>query len=154
VQARLGEIAILRAIGFQSAPVVVSAVLETLLLATLGGVLGAAVAWSLFDDFTGSTFGAGLGALSFNFDMSATVLWTGLEWALAIGSRSSVWGNYATDTGIAVQSRWLRRLLHATSRADPTATASSMSPLRSVGFANRTLSHSETNVGGSNRSQH
>lgn len=85
VQARSREIATLRAIGFESAPVIVSVVLETLLLAAAGGALGAALAWSLFHDFTGSTFGTSLGALIFNFDMSGPLLWTGLKWALAIG---------------------------------------------------------------------
>jgi len=85
VQARAREIAILRAIGFQSVPVIVSIVLETLLLAALGGVLGVALAWGLFHDFTGSTSGSGLGALIFTFDMSGALFWTGLKWALAIG---------------------------------------------------------------------
>jgi putative ABC transport system permease protein len=85
VQARSREIATLRAIGFPSVPVLVSVMLETLMLAALGGGLGASLAWAIFHDFTGSTSGAGLGALIFNFDVSPALIWTGLKWALAIG---------------------------------------------------------------------
>ena len=85
VQTRSREIATLRALGFDAVPVIASVMLETMLLATLGGALGAALAWSVFHEFTGSTFGADLGALIFQFDVSGPLLWTGLKWALAIG---------------------------------------------------------------------
>ena len=78
------EIATLRAIGFLQAPVIISVMLETMLLATLGGVLGAAIAWAVFDGFTASTLGAS-GQVMFAFSVSPALLWNGVKWALAIG---------------------------------------------------------------------
>jgi putative ABC transport system permease protein len=86
VAARAREIATLRAIGFRGTPVVVAVMLETLLLAALGGVLGGALAWLLFNGFSASTLAAGsVGQLSFQLRVSPELLWTGLKWALAIG---------------------------------------------------------------------
>src|SRR5690606_13619171 len=44
VSARTQEIGTLRALGFGAAPVVISVMAEALLLSTLGGLLGAAIA--------------------------------------------------------------------------------------------------------------
>lgn len=86
VQTRSREIATLRAIGFRGLPVVVAIMLETMLLALIGGVLGGVVAWLLFNGYTASTLAAGTtGQLSFQFSVAPSVLWTGLKWALAIG---------------------------------------------------------------------
>lgn len=85
VAARSREIATLRAIGFRGAPVVVSVMLETMLLALLGGVLGALVAWALFDHYTVSTLGSNFSQVVFQFKVSPALLWSGLKWALAIG---------------------------------------------------------------------
>lgn len=85
VATRAREIATLRAIGFRSVPVVVAVMLETMLLALLGGLLGCLLAWLVFNGFTASTIAGGVGQLTFQFDVSPAVLWTGLKWALAIG---------------------------------------------------------------------
>jgi putative ABC transport system permease protein len=85
VAARTREIATLRAIGFQGVPVIVSVLIETMLLAVLGGVIGAALAWLLFDDYTTSTLGENFSQVVFNFKVSPALLWEGLKWALAIG---------------------------------------------------------------------
>ena len=86
VQARAREIATLRAIGFAGLPVVVAVLLETMLLALAGGVLGGALAWLLFNGYAASTMAAGsVGKLSFELHVTAAVLWQGLKWALAIG---------------------------------------------------------------------
>jgi putative ABC transport system permease protein len=85
VAARAREIATLRAIGFRGVPVVVSVLLETMLLALLGGVIGAAVAWLLFDNYTASTLGRNFSQVVFAFSVSPALLWDGLKWALAIG---------------------------------------------------------------------
>ncbi len=58
VATRGREIATLRAIGFRATPVIVSVLLETMLLALLGGLLGALVTWVLFNHYTVSTLGA------------------------------------------------------------------------------------------------
>jgi putative ABC transport system permease protein len=85
VAARAREIATLRAIGFAGLPVVVSVLLETMLLALAGGVLGAAAAWGIFHGYTVSTLGASFSQVVFQFQVSPGLLWSGLEWALAIG---------------------------------------------------------------------
>ena len=86
VAARAREIATLRAIGFAGLPVVVAVMLETMLLALVGGVIGGAVAWLLFNGYGASTMAAGtVGQLSFQLRVTPELLWTGLKWALAIG---------------------------------------------------------------------
>jgi putative ABC transport system permease protein len=85
VAARSREIATLRAIGFGALPVVAAVILETMLLATLGGALGALFAWLVFHHFTASTLGANFSQVVFAFDVSPALLGRGLKWALAIG---------------------------------------------------------------------
>jgi putative ABC transport system permease protein len=86
VAARAREIATLRAIGFRGMPVVVAIMLETMLLALIGGLLGGALAWLIFNGYTASTLAAGsVGKLSFEFSVTPALLWSGLKWALAIG---------------------------------------------------------------------
>jgi putative ABC transport system permease protein len=85
VSARAREIATLRAIGFAGLPVVVAVMLETMLLAAIGGLLGGLVAWALFDGFSASTMAGAVGKLSFELRVTPTLIWTGLKWALAIG---------------------------------------------------------------------
>jgi putative ABC transport system permease protein len=85
VAMRPREIATLRAMGFQGVPVIGAVLLETLLLAVLGGAIGAAVAWAIFDNFTASTLGENFSQVVFAFKISPALLWTGLKWALAIG---------------------------------------------------------------------
>lgn len=85
VATRAREIATLRAIGFGSPPVLISVMLETMLLALLGGLLGAGIAWAIFDNYTVSTLGANFSQVVFRFNVSPALLWTGVKWALAIG---------------------------------------------------------------------
>jgi putative ABC transport system permease protein len=85
VAARAREIATLRAIGFRGTPVVVAVMLETLVLALAGGLLGGLIAWLVFNDYTASTMGNGTGQLTFRFHVEPLLLWTGLKWALAMG---------------------------------------------------------------------
>jgi putative ABC transport system permease protein len=85
VAARAREIATLRAIGFRGVPVVVAVLLETMLLAALGGALGGAIAWLVFNGYTASTLAGGVSQMTFEFKVSPGLLWEGLKWALAIG---------------------------------------------------------------------
>ncbi|MEI8326298.1 MAG: ABC transporter permease [Betaproteobacteria bacterium] len=84
VAARAREIATLRAIGFSGLPVVMAVMLETMLLALVGGVIGGAMAYLVFNGYGASTMGA-VGKLSFELSVTPELLWTGLKWALAIG---------------------------------------------------------------------
>lgn len=85
VATRAREIATLRAIGFRGMPVVVAVMLETMLLAAVGGVLGGLIAWLVFNGYTASTIAGGVGQLTFEFRVTPELLWNGLKWALAIG---------------------------------------------------------------------
>ena len=86
VATRAREIATLRAIGFRGLPVVVAVMLETTLLALIGGLIGGGVAWLLFNGFEASTMSAGaVGKLSFSLAVTPGLLWEGIKWALAIG---------------------------------------------------------------------
>lgn len=85
VAARAREIATLRALGFRGLPVVVAVMLETMLLALLGGLLGAGLAWLVFNGYTVSTLGNNFSQVVFQFKVSPTLLWSGLKWALGIG---------------------------------------------------------------------
>ena len=85
VATRAREIATLRAIGFRGAPVIVSILLETMLLALAGGLLGAAIAWVIFNNYTVSTLGSNFSQVVFSFKVSPELVWNGLKWALAIG---------------------------------------------------------------------
>lgn len=84
VASRARELATLRAIGFRPVPVIISVLLETMLLAASGGLLGAMLAWLLFDGFSASTLGSS-GQIVFAFDVSPGLLWNGVQTALAIG---------------------------------------------------------------------
>jgi putative ABC transport system permease protein len=85
VASRAREIATLRAIGFRGVPVVVSVLLETMLLALLGGLLGGFVTWLIFNNYTASTLGSNFSQVVFQFKVSPQLLWTGIKWAMAIG---------------------------------------------------------------------
>ncbi|MDV3467452.1 ABC transporter permease [Stenotrophomonas sp. C3(2023)] len=85
VATRAREIATMRAIGFRGLPVVTAIMLETMLLALLGGLLGGAIAWAVFNGYSVSTIGSNFSAVVFKFHVSAPLLWSGLKWALGIG---------------------------------------------------------------------
>lgn len=85
VSARSSEIATLRAIGFGPLPVVASVLVESMLLALIGGLLGAAIAWLLFNNYAVSTLGAGFTQVVFQFQVSPQLLLDGLLLALGIG---------------------------------------------------------------------
>jgi len=72
VSTRTTEIATLRAIGFGSLPIVVSVLIEALLLAAAGGILGACAAWLFFNGRTVSTT-QGSAYAQLIFDISVTL---------------------------------------------------------------------------------
>jgi len=85
VGARAREIATLRAIGFRGLPVVVSIMLESLILALIGGLLGALAAYVLFNNMVVSTLGANFTQVVFRFAVTPALVVDGLIIAVAIG---------------------------------------------------------------------
>lgn len=80
VDGRRRELATLRALGFDSVAIVASMLLESIVLALPGALLGALVAWLLFDGFLASPLGTSL-----RLDVTPALALLGLGWALAIG---------------------------------------------------------------------
>lgn len=86
VSARTIEIATLRAIGFSSVPIVVSVMIEALLLALLGGALGALFSYVVFNGFTVATLNPqAFSQVAFDFVVTPELLQLGLTWAVVIG---------------------------------------------------------------------
>jgi putative ABC transport system permease protein len=85
VAARGKEIATLRAIGFGGVPVVLSVLIESLVLALAGGVLGAVIAYVLFNNYSVSTLGQNFTQVVFAFRVTPTLVGMGLVIALVIG---------------------------------------------------------------------
>ncbi len=86
VSTRTVEIAILRALGFGGVPLVFSVMIEALLLAVLGGILGGIVVYLLFDGYTASTLNSGsFSQVAFDFAVTPELLRLGISWALVLG---------------------------------------------------------------------
>jgi putative ABC transport system permease protein len=85
VAARTREIAILRALGFSAFAVIASVLAESLTLALIGGLLGAALGWFVFDGASMASIGATYSQVAFRFAVTPSLLATGLALALAIG---------------------------------------------------------------------
>jgi putative ABC transport system permease protein len=86
VAVRTREIATLRTLGFGGGPVVLSVLAESLLLALVGGVLGGAAAWAVFDGYQTATLNQQtFTQVSFVFAVTAQLLVEGALCALVIG---------------------------------------------------------------------
>ncbi len=86
VSTRTVELATLRALGFGGLPVVVSVMIEALLLALAGGVLGAGIAYVIFNGYTVSTLNfQTFSQVAFDFRVTRDLLIQGVIWALSIG---------------------------------------------------------------------
>jgi putative ABC transport system permease protein len=85
VAARGKEIATLRALGFGGLPVVTSVMTEALLLALAGGVLGAVIAYTLFNNLSVSTLGQNFTQVVFDFKVTPQLVARGLIIAIVIG---------------------------------------------------------------------
>lgn len=86
VSARTREIATLRAIGFGAFPVAVSTLVESLMLALIGGVIGAVVVFLIFNGYTVSTInGASFSQVVFDFAVTPDLLYQGIVAAVVIG---------------------------------------------------------------------
>src|SRR5262249_9737720 len=82
---RSKEIATLRAIGFGSVPVLLSVMIEALLLAVAGGLLGAVLAYVLFNNMSVSTLGQNFTQVVFNFKVTPELVARGLIISILIG---------------------------------------------------------------------
>jgi len=76
VESRSREIATLRALGYRGFPIAVSVLLEATALSLVGAVIGAAVAWALYDGVM-----SGFGSDVFILTVSLPMLGIGLLWA-------------------------------------------------------------------------
>jgi putative ABC transport system permease protein len=85
VSARSLEIATLRAIGFGATAVVLSVLIEALLLACIGAIIGAGLAWAFFNGNVVSTLGSNFTQVVFRLAVSPALMVLGVIWACIIG---------------------------------------------------------------------
>jgi putative ABC transport system permease protein len=86
VAARSREIATLRALGFGSGAVVVSLMIESMVLALVGGLIGGALAYLAFNNFHTSTMNfQSFSQITFAFRVTPELLARGIVWAALIG---------------------------------------------------------------------
>jgi putative ABC transport system permease protein len=86
VSTRGKEIATLRALGFGPVAVLVSTIIESTLLALVGGLIGGALAFLVFNGFTVSTLsGSSFSQVVFDFAVTPDLLGQGIVTALVIG---------------------------------------------------------------------
>lgn len=85
VTARAGEIATLRIIGFSGLAAFMGTLIEALVLAALGAILGLLIAYFFFNGRTTSTLGSGFTQLVFKFEMSPGLVATAIIVAMIIG---------------------------------------------------------------------
>jgi putative ABC transport system permease protein len=86
VATRTREIATLRALGFGSAPVVVSVLIEAVLLSLVGGVLGGLIAWAGFDGYQTATMNLqSFSQVAFAFAVTPRLLAWGLMASTVMG---------------------------------------------------------------------
>ena len=85
VAARATEIATLRAIGFGAFPAFAATLVEALVLAAIGGALGAVATYLVFDGFSASTLGASFTQVVFSFTLSPALIAQGIALALVVG---------------------------------------------------------------------
>ena len=79
VSTRGREIATLRALGFGAFPVAVSVILEAVFLSVTGALIGAAIAWTLYDGKQDNFNGA-----LFPLTVSPSLIGLGIVWALIV----------------------------------------------------------------------
>src|SRR6266481_2686496 len=85
VAARATEIATLRAIGFGGLPAFVGTLTESLILAAIGGVLGAVATFLTFNGLSAATLGASFTQVVFSFELTPALAAEGVSLALIVG---------------------------------------------------------------------
>jgi len=85
VDSRTRELATLRAIGFGGLPAFIAAMVEAVVLAFLGGLVGAAATWLIFDGVSASTLGGGFTQVVFAFAVTGDAVVQGVILAVIVG---------------------------------------------------------------------
>lgn len=85
VDARTRELATLRAIGFGGFPAFIAAMVEAIVLAAFGGLIGAVATWLLFDGVSASTLGSGFTQIVFAFAVTPDSVLQGVILAVIVG---------------------------------------------------------------------
>lgn len=86
VAARAREIATLEAIGFRGFPILISVLVEAVVLAAIGGAIGAIGAWLAFDGIRAATLNwQTFSQVAFAFDVNPPLLLRGIVSAMVIG---------------------------------------------------------------------
>jgi putative ABC transport system permease protein len=86
VASRAREIATLEAIGFRGLPILISVLVESMVLAVIGGTIGALGAWLAFDGFRAATLNwQTFSQVAFAFDVNGPLLVRGIISAVVIG---------------------------------------------------------------------
>jgi len=86
VSARTREIATLRALGFGGWPVIISVLIESLVLAVVGGAVGGGLAYFAFDGFRAATLNwQSFSQVAFAFDVTPALILQGIALASLIG---------------------------------------------------------------------
>jgi putative ABC transport system permease protein len=80
VDSRERELATLRALGFGPVPVMIATLFDSMLLALPGALVGAALAWMLFNGLSASPLG-----YAFQLAVTPALALLGVVWALAMG---------------------------------------------------------------------
>jgi putative ABC transport system permease protein len=85
IATRSTEIATLRAMGYSPDAMIIAIVIETLVLALLGGLLGGALAWLVFSGYAVNTLGGAGQRLAFELSVDSHTIAIGVIWASVIG---------------------------------------------------------------------
>jgi putative ABC transport system permease protein len=85
VAARTLEIGTLRAIGFGGVPIVTSVLIEVIVLALAGSLIGALLAWVFFNGTTVNTLGSGFTQVVFQLTVTPPLVRSAMLWACLMG---------------------------------------------------------------------
>jgi putative ABC transport system permease protein len=91
VSARAVEIATLRGIGYGPDAMIIAILTETLVLALVGGAVGALLSWLVFNGFDLSTITGSGTQLVFALAVTPRIVMIGIVWACAIGLLGGLW---------------------------------------------------------------
>ena len=85
VDSRIREIATLRTLGFSGFAAFVGTLVESLMLAFIGGLVGAVITYFVFDGVSASTLGGSFTQVVFSFAVTPAAVVSGVVLALLVG---------------------------------------------------------------------